>query len=432
MKTRLRHCSTVLVALLLMSGLIACMDGRRSKRPQTGGAGSEKSVSATSEQPAGEEAGVPDLESGSPAPDTARTFVGVLFVYTFEPLTGVLKAGSAVEVAPDAAPNSALAALLTALNEMWKGGRRIEVAGVAAENGKKILTLDLVDSAEQQGVGSWYDSFQGSAGGASTEAFLVATFLQPGYAGAWFDGVRFLLNGQPVGEMDHVNLDRLFLRDRGLDQYAPLAVTGLEYPAHYEIEARLRAELDLDDAAKIRLVQLRTRNKSRTAVFFVVQPDRFVKRGVAAVSDEGLSLLHLEEDPCGCFDIQVQRLEMVPERGEFAVTRFSPVTGSCVGLDLVRVLAVSGEGAVLEVWSGSTFDAQGSKSQIASVEFTDRDGDGNLEILRRGRLVDCGDDCLCRDGPVLERFEAVYGWDEESGRFVERLEVGLELSPTSQ
>lgn len=432
MKTRLRHCSTVLVALLLMSGLIACMDGRRSKRPQTGGAGSEKSVSATSEQPAGEEAGVPDLESGSPAPDTARTFVGVLFVYTFEPLTGVLKAGSAVEVAPDAAPNSALAALLTALNEMWKGGRRIEVAGVAAENGKKILTLDLVDSAEQQGVGSWYDSFQGSAGGASTQAFLVATFLQPGYAGAWFDGVRFLLNGQPVGEMDHVNLDRLFLRDRGLDQYAPLAVTGLEYPAHYEIEARLRAELDLDDAAKIRLVQLRTRNKSRTAVFFVVQPDRFVKRGVAAVSDEGLSLLHLEEDPCGCFDIQVQRLEMVPERGEFAVTRFSPVTGSCVGLDLVRVLAVSGEGAVLEVWSGSTFDAQGSKSQIASVEFTDRDGDGNLEILRRGRLVDCGDDCLCRDGPVLERFEAVYGWDEESGRFVERLEVGLELSPTSQ
>jgi len=89
-------------------------------------------------------------------------------------------------------------------------------------------------------------------------------------------------------------------------------------------------------------------------------------------------------------------------------------------------------GALLEVWSGSTFDAQGSKSQIASVEFTDRDGDGNLEILRRGRLVDCGDDCLCRDGPLLERFEAVYGWDEESGRFVERPEVGSDLSPASQ
>jgi len=431
-KTRLRACTMVLLAFLLMSGLIACMDGRRPKRPQTRDAGTEKSASATSEQPAGVETVVPGRESGSPAPDMARTFAGVLFVYTFEPLTGVLEAGSAVEVAPDAEPNSALAALLTALNEMWKGRRRIAVAGVAAENGKKILTLDLVDSAEQQGVGSWYDSFQGSAGGASTQAFLVATFLQPGSAGTWFDGVRFLLNGQPVGEMDHVNLDRLFLRDRGLDQYAPVAVTGLEYPAHYEIQSRLRAELDLDDAARIRLVQLRTRNESRTAVFFVAQPDRFVKRGVAAVSDEGLRLLHLEEDPCGCFDIQVQRLEMVPEWGEFAVTRFSPVTGSCVGLDLVRVLAVSGGGALLEVWSGSTFDAQGSKSQIASVEFTDRDGDGNLEILRRGRLVDCGDDCLCRDGPVLERFEAVYGWDEESGRFVERPEVGSDLSPASQ
>lgn len=34
-------------------------------------------------------------------------------------------------------------------------------------------------------------------------------------------------------------------------------------------------------------------------------------------------------------------------------------------------------------------------------EFADPNGDGNLEILRRGKLIDCGDDCLYREGRGL-------------------------------
>ena len=39
-----------------------------------------------------------------------------------------------------------------------------------------LLLLNLVDIREKHGSGSWYDVFQGSAGGSATEAFLVATF----------------------------------------------------------------------------------------------------------------------------------------------------------------------------------------------------------------------------------------------------------------
>jgi hypothetical protein len=58
-----------------------------------------------------------------------------------------------------------------------------------------------------------------------------------------------------------------------------------------------------------------------------------------------------------------------------------------------------------------------SMSEAGDV-FVDRDGNGNLEILRRGELIDCGDDCLCREGTVLESFETLYEWSPEEGRFV--------------
>lgn len=130
-------------------------------------------------------------------------------------------------------------------------------------------------------------------------------------------------------------------------------------------------------------------------------------------------VLRFEEDPCYCQSLAAEVIELAAGHDRFVLTRFSPKTGSCVGLDVVRILTVDQEGALEKVWSGTTFEGNGSRSEIATVEFIDRDGDADLEIVRRGRVIDCGDDCPCRDGPVLATFETVFDWDGEQGRFVE-------------
>jgi hypothetical protein len=89
-----------------------------------------------------------------------------------------------------------------------------------------------------------------------------------------------------------------------------------------------------------------------------------------------------------------------------------------VGFDAVRILALEEDGTLVEVWRGTTFGGNGSRSVIASLEFVDPDGDGDLEILRRGELIDCGDNCLCREGPVLETFETLFEWSQKEDRFV--------------
>jgi hypothetical protein len=76
-------------------------------------------------------------------------------------------------------------------------------------------------------------------------------------------------------------------------------------------------------------------------------------------------------------------------------------------------------GEFREVWYAALLEGLGSKSTIASIAYTDRDGDGNREIIRSGTVVDCGEDCLCREGPVLEEFATVYAWDGTEGLFVQ-------------
>lgn len=88
-----------------------------------------------------------------------------------------------------------------------------------------------------------------------------------------------------------------------------------------------------------------------------------------------------------------------------------------MGSDGVRILALEADGSLVEVWRGTTFEADGQRSRVATVEFVDPVGDGGLEILRSGKLIDCGDDCFCREGPIVERFETLFRWSTEEGRF---------------
>jgi hypothetical protein len=199
----------------------------------------------------------------------------------------------------------------------------------------------------------------------------------------------------------------------------PSAQVGPGGTTDEQLSSLLPNMLELPEETGFTFARLPIRNDVERIVFFASNPDMMARRGVVRVTGGLLQLISFESDPCYCFDVQAQAVELVAGREEFVVTRFSPLTGSCVGLEVVRILALGEDGALEEVWRGTTFEASETQSRIASVEFSDVDGDGDLEIIRRGKLVDCGDECLCREGPVLETFEAVYDWNADSGRFQE-------------
>jgi len=339
-----------------------------------------------------------------------------LAVYRFDPLNARLYVTRTIGVDPAASRSEALEALLGKVNHILSG-RRIEWAGVDQTEQGDILVLDLVDPVETTGGRGWYNAFQGSAGGAATQGFLAATFLQPAYRGDWFDGLRFLLNGEPMSEMDHVNLSGVFLRTEPITEHMIVSMSEPGELTEEEISEFLRNMLELPEDAQLSLARVRSEDGSQSVVFFVSSPNEMARRGVLRLVDRVPRVLFIEQDPCYCFVVAAESRELVRGREEFVVTRFSPLGGSCVGSEVVRVLALEADGTLEEVWQGTTFEGNGSRSRIASVQFTDRDGDGDLEILRRGELIDCGDDCLCREGTVLERFETLFDWSPEEGRF---------------
>jgi hypothetical protein len=77
----------------------------------------------------------------------------------------------------------------------------IELVSIEQRNNKRIAIINLSESQRSEALrwsGSWYDSFQGSAGGSITSWSLVETFLQKDYGGEWVDGLQFLYNGNPA------------------------------------------------------------------------------------------------------------------------------------------------------------------------------------------------------------------------------------------
>ncbi len=350
--------------------------------------------------------------SGAPTAHQAR-----LAVYRFDPDLDRLWVSATVEVAPGADRSSVLQSLLAWVNSHMSE-RKIRLAGTRREDSGEILLLDLVDQGDRGSPAGWYQSFQGSAGGAATQAFLVATFLQQRYPGEWFDGVQFLLNGKPMAEMDHVNLSAVFLRETPLERYVPVAISGPAEPTDQEVSDYLRNTLELAEGTRITLARLQTGQEAETIAFFTAHPNELARQGVVRVSQEVPAVLSFGTDPCNCQSVQARAVQLVRGRGKMVVTRFSPMTGTCVGLEAVRILAAGEDGALMEVWQGSTFQGEGTTSRVSSVQLTDLDGDGDQEILWTGKVVDCGDGCLCREGPVVETFRQVYHWDGQKQRFV--------------
>ncbi len=81
-----------------------------------------------------------------------------------------------------------------------------------------ILRVELWENTDYDGPGSlppyqsWYDFFQGSAGGLQTSITLKETFLQRDHEGEWIDGLQFFYQGDPMPATDHTLLHGLHLR----------------------------------------------------------------------------------------------------------------------------------------------------------------------------------------------------------------------------
>lgn len=69
-----------------------------------------------------------------------------------------------------------------------------------------VVTINLSEPEQDFYRSKWYQSFQGSTGGQQAFIQLVYTPLQPDYPGLWFAGLKVFWNGQPIEELDHIDL----------------------------------------------------------------------------------------------------------------------------------------------------------------------------------------------------------------------------------
>jgi len=60
---------------------------------------------------------------------------------------------------------------------------------------------------------TWYDYFQGSAGGQHTTVVLIESILQNDYTGDWIDEVEFYYQNEKMGEWDHISLSGTVVRE---------------------------------------------------------------------------------------------------------------------------------------------------------------------------------------------------------------------------
>jgi len=103
--------------------------------------------------------------------------------------------------------------LLDSISKNCFNNLKIKSLGIAeSEKGYKSLKVNLVENPgfiipESPGkYKSWYDFFQGSAGGQHTTIVLTESILQRDFKGDWIDEVEFYYQNEKFGEWDHISL----------------------------------------------------------------------------------------------------------------------------------------------------------------------------------------------------------------------------------
>jgi len=184
------------------------------------------------------------------------------------------------------------------------------------------------------------------------------------------------------------------------------------------LEEYLRLTQSISEETEIQLIPVETGFEGKWYVFYTSNPQEMVHRGVVVLHSGEAQVVAYESSPCYCTRISAQSVSLLKDGPGLVLTRFSPMSGSCVASEVIQLLRITTEGSFVTVWQGTTFDGSGSTSEVAEVRFEDRTSDGNSEIVRAGRILDCGDDCLCREGREVSRFQEIFAWNAKESRYV--------------
>lgn len=103
--------------------------------------------------------------------------------------------------------------LLDSISKNSFNNLKIKSLGIAEiRKGYKSLKVNLLENSGfkiPDSLGkykSWYDFFQGSAGGQHTTEVLIESILQREYKGDWIDEIEFYYQNEKIGEWDHISL----------------------------------------------------------------------------------------------------------------------------------------------------------------------------------------------------------------------------------
>jgi hypothetical protein len=109
--------------------------------------------------------------------------------------------------------NNKVNSLLDSISKNSFNNLKIESLGIAEiGNGYKSLKVNLLENPGfkiPDSLGkykSWYDFFQGSAGGQHTTIVLTESILQREFKGDWINEIVFYYQNEKIGEYDHISL----------------------------------------------------------------------------------------------------------------------------------------------------------------------------------------------------------------------------------
>jgi len=109
--------------------------------------------------------------------------------------------------------------LLDSISKNCFNSLKIKSLGIVeSDEGYKSLKVNLVENPGfiiPDSLGkykSWYDLFQGSAGGQHTTIVLTESILQRDFKGDWINEVEFYYQNEKIGEFDHISLSGIIKR----------------------------------------------------------------------------------------------------------------------------------------------------------------------------------------------------------------------------
>jgi hypothetical protein len=215
---------------------------------------------------------------------------------------------------------------------------------------------------------------------------------------------------------------------------APGATTTTLTPPNLteeELDSYLRKKLSLSPDFEVHLERGFGDPEAEELIVFYVQNWRDMpRRGIIKNTDGMLQIELYEEDPCYCVGMDtISQKQLVPSRPPFLIVEYSPLTGTCVGVVEFEILIIEEGSYFKQALKTYTFLAGGTPSetgsgliaQIADIEYADIDGDGVSEIIENSKIINCGENCFCEEGPVEEEFTHIYVWDEMTETFVEQV-----------